>query len=73
MDSRDQGRVNGLIFFRNTTESGDARLSASVRRFVPKHVDPAGAIQQYKLTAAMEWMKSFVLPARSEVTDGQSH
>jgi hypothetical protein len=25
-------------------------------------VDPAGAIQQYKLTAAKEWFKSFLLP-----------
>jgi fumarate reductase iron-sulfur subunit len=28
----------------------------------PKHVDPAGAIQRYKLTAALEGLKSFVLP-----------
>ena len=28
----------------------------------PKHVDPAGAIQQYKLTAATEWLKAMVLP-----------
>ncbi len=31
-------------------------------RVCPKHVDPAGAIQQYKLKAALEWVKSFVLP-----------
>jgi len=24
-------------------------------------VDPAGAIQRYKLTAAMDWAKSFVM------------
>ena len=28
----------------------------------PKHVDPAGAIQRYKLTAALEWLKSFFMP-----------
>ncbi len=28
----------------------------------PKHVDPAGAIQQYKLTATIERFKSFLLP-----------
>ena len=28
----------------------------------PKHVDPAGAIQRYKLTAALESMKSFFMP-----------
>jgi fumarate reductase iron-sulfur subunit len=28
----------------------------------PKHVDPAGAIQQYKLTSATDWVKSLLLP-----------
>src|SRR5213080_5514121 len=28
----------------------------------PKHVDPAGAIQQYKLTATIERFKSFLMP-----------
>jgi fumarate reductase iron-sulfur subunit len=28
----------------------------------PKDVDPAGAIQRYKLTAALEELKSFVMP-----------
>ena len=54
--------MSGSIFFPSTTGSGDARLSASVRRFVPSMSTLPGAIQQYKLTAAMEWVKSFVLP-----------
>ena len=28
----------------------------------PKHVDPAGAIQQYKLKAATEWLKGVLMP-----------
>ncbi|MFQ5778969.1 MAG: fumarate reductase iron-sulfur subunit, partial [Terriglobia bacterium] len=28
----------------------------------PKNVDPAGAIQQYKLTGAAHWFKSVLLP-----------
>ena len=28
----------------------------------PKNVDPAGAIQRYKLEAALDWVKAFVLP-----------
>lgn len=28
----------------------------------PKNVDPAGAIQQYKLTAATHWFKALLLP-----------
>jgi fumarate reductase iron-sulfur subunit len=31
-------------------------------RVCPKHVDPAGAIQRYKLKAAKENVKAFVLP-----------
>ena len=31
----------------------------------PKGVDPAGAIQRYKLTAAAESLKSFLMPWRS--------
>jgi len=43
-------------------ESGDARLSA-MHPGLSKNVDPAGAIQQYKLTATMEWLNGFgVLP-----------
>jgi fumarate reductase iron-sulfur subunit len=26
----------------------------------PKNVDPAGAIQQYKLTSAVHWLKTLV-------------
>ena len=36
----------------STRASGAARSWASARRVCPKHVDPAGAIQRYKLTAA---------------------
>jgi fumarate reductase iron-sulfur subunit len=28
----------------------------------PKNVDPAGAIQRYKLDAALEWVKAVVMP-----------
>jgi fumarate reductase iron-sulfur subunit len=31
-------------------------------RACPKGVDPAGAIQRYKLTAALDSLKRFVLP-----------
>jgi hypothetical protein len=32
-------------------------------------VDPAGAIQRYKLNAALGWLKSFIMP-RGAVGDG---
>jgi len=33
-------------------------------RVCPKHVDPAGAIQQYKLKAALDWVKSVLYATR---------
>ncbi len=46
----------------STTGSGAARSSASAPAVCPKHVDPAGAIQRYKLKAAQESVKAFLLP-----------
>jgi fumarate reductase iron-sulfur subunit len=34
-------------------------------RVCPKNVDPAGAIQRYKLTAALEELKGFLMPWRA--------
>ena len=28
----------------------------------PKNVDPAGAIQQYKLVGAVEWFRTLLMP-----------
>jgi fumarate reductase iron-sulfur subunit len=33
-------------------------------RVCPKHVDPAGAIQQAKVTATQDWFKSLLMPKR---------
>ena len=51
---------------RTTKESGAALLSESAPRFARRHVDPAGAIQQYKVTATTDWFKSLVMPRGSE-------
>ena len=34
-------------------------------RVCPKHVDPAGAIQRYKLSSAIEELKSLLMPWRA--------
>src|SRR5438445_343056 len=39
-----------------------ATFLAEGTKVCPKHVDPAGAIQQYKLTGATNWVKSLLLP-----------
>jgi fumarate reductase iron-sulfur subunit len=62
LDSRDQGSRDRLEVL--STEEGvwGCTFVGECTRACPKHVDPAGAIQRYKLTAALESLKSFLLP-----------
>lgn len=68
LDSRDQGtqqRDETLL-----AEGGvySCTLVGECSEVCPKAVDPAGAIQRYKATGAMEWWKSVLMPWRgSEV------
>ena len=62
MDSRDQGKSERLDILSQHDGIWGCTFVGECTQVCPKHVDPAGAIQQYKLTAAVEWMKSFVLP-----------
>ena len=62
LDSRDQGGHERLDVL--STEEGvwDCTFVGECTRACPKHVDPAGAIQRYKVTAVNETLKSFLLP-----------
>lgn len=62
MDSRDQGARERLNILSQHDGIWGCTFVGECTEVCPKHVDPAGAIQQYKMTAAMEWMKSFVWP-----------
>lgn len=62
MDSRDEGAGERLDILSQHDGIWGCTFVGECTQVCPKHVDPAGAIQQYKLTAAMEWVKSFVLP-----------
>ena len=62
LDSRDQGKTERLGLLSQHEGIWACTFVGECTRVCPKHVDPAGAIQQYKLTAAVEWMKSFVMP-----------
>jgi fumarate reductase iron-sulfur subunit len=62
LDSRDEGAEG-----RNEILSGHegvwgCTFVGECTRACPKHVDPAGAIQRYKLTMALRWLKGFFLP-----------
>lgn len=62
MDSRDQGANKRLDILSQHDGIWGCTLVGDCTRVCPKHVDPAGAIQQYKLTATKEWVKSLLMP-----------
>lgn len=62
MDSRDQGAGKRLDILSDHEGIWGCTFVGECTQVCPKKVDPAGAIQQYKLTSSIEWLKSWVLP-----------
>ena len=62
MDSRDQGAEERVAILAHPEGIWGCTFVGECTRVCPKHVDPAGAIQQYKLKAVVEWVKSLVMP-----------
>ena len=62
MDSRDQGADERLDVLSQHEGIWGCTFVGECTKVCPKNVDPAGAIQQYKLTATKEWVKSLLLP-----------
>jgi fumarate reductase iron-sulfur subunit len=62
MDSRDQGSDERLDILSQHDGIWGCTFVGECTQVCPKHVDPAGAIQQYKLTGTQEWIKSFLMP-----------
>src|SRR6266511_1339458 len=62
MDSRDQGSQQRLDILSQHEGIWGCTFVGECSKVCPKDVDPAGAIQQYKLTATKEWFKSFLMP-----------
>ena len=62
LDSRDQGSHERLEILSEHEGMWGCTFVGECTEVCPKHVDPAGAIQQYKVDAAMDWFKSFVFP-----------
>ena len=59
-DSRDQGAEERLAVLAHPEGVWGCTFVGECTRVCPKHVDPAGAIQQYKLVAATAWFKSLL-------------
>jgi fumarate reductase iron-sulfur subunit len=62
LDNRDEGAVDRMEVLSEHEGIWGCTFVGECTKVCPKHVDPAGAIQRYKLTAAVESMKSFFMP-----------
>jgi len=62
LDSRDLGAQARLDILSGKGGMWECTFVGECTKVCPKHVDPAGAIQQYKLVGAVEAMKSLLLP-----------
>jgi fumarate reductase iron-sulfur subunit len=62
MDSRDQGAEQRLDLLSQHEGIWGCTFVGECSKVCPKEVDPAGAIQQYKLTATKEWFKALLMP-----------
>jgi len=62
MDSRDEGKSERMDILSQHDGIWGCTFVGECTQVCPKHVDPAGAIQQYKLTATQEWIKSMLMP-----------
>jgi fumarate reductase iron-sulfur subunit len=62
LDSRDEGAADRLDALIHPDGIWGCTFVGECTRACPKGVDPAGAIQRYKLTAAIQSIKALVLP-----------
>ncbi|HJZ58625.1 MAG TPA: succinate dehydrogenase/fumarate reductase iron-sulfur subunit [Gemmataceae bacterium] len=62
LDSRDEGAAERLDILSTHEGVWGCTFVGECTKVCPKNVDPAGAIQRYKLKAALEWLKSFFMP-----------
>jgi fumarate reductase iron-sulfur subunit len=62
LDSRDQGSEARTTLLAHPDGIWGCTFVGECTRVCPKHVDPAGAIQQYKIQSALGWVKALVRP-----------
>ncbi len=62
LDNRDEGAAQRMDVLSEHAGVWGCTFVGECTRVCPKHVDPAGAIQRYKLTAAIDAMKTFFMP-----------
>ena len=62
LDSRDQGSEERMDILSQDDGIWSCTLVGECSVVCPKNVDPAGAIQRYKVDALTSWLKSVLLP-----------
>ena len=62
LDNRDQGAKQRLELLSQDDGIWQCTLVGECSVVCPKHVDPAGAIQRYKVAGATDWWKSLLMP-----------
>lgn len=62
LDSRDEGAEDRREILSKHDGIWGCTFVGECSRVCPTNVDPAAAIQQYKLDAALEWLKHYLLP-----------
>ena len=62
LDSRDEGASERLDVLSEHEGIWGCTFVGECTTVCPKHVDPAGAIQRYKLNAAVSTLKDFLMP-----------
>jgi fumarate reductase iron-sulfur subunit len=62
LDSRDEGADERRDVLNEHAGIWGCTFVGECTQVCPKHVDPAGAIQRYKLSAALDTMKAFFMP-----------
>jgi fumarate reductase iron-sulfur subunit len=63
-DSRDAGAQERTVVLAHPDGIWGCTFVGECTRVCPKHVDPAGAIQQYKIKAALEWVQALIMPRK---------
>ena len=62
LDSRDQGAAERMAVWNEHDGMWGCTFVGECTNVCPKNVDPAGAIQLYKMASATDWFKSVLLP-----------
>lgn len=62
LDSRDEGAAERMEILNEHEGLWGCTFVGECTKVCPKNVDPAGAIQLYKMASATDWLKSFLLP-----------